>query len=515
MGAKLSFRLLSGNLDGIDGRIVEVEVDLIPALSSFVISGLAGQGIRESRERIRSALENSGYRYPDRHRIVINLAPATLQKDGAVFDLPIALSILAESGQVPKEAFKNWAALGELALDGRLRKVPGSLGIVSALRRVKHESVLVPAENRSDARQVGGIRAEGACDLREAIAVIVEGGAGTGFDPPEMDTVAGQKLAPDLSDVRGHAVARRALEIAAAGEHPMLMVGPPGSGKSYLASRLASLLPPLTGQESLEVTQIHDVCGLHRESGPVRQRPFRSPHHSVTWAGLIGGGSPPVPGEVTLAHRGVLFLDEFPEISRRSLEALREPLEMGEVTLSRSRFARTYPAHFLLIAAMNPCPCGGSGRLRRSATGGMRCRCSTATLAAYRARVSGPLLDRFDIRITMETISGASLFEEDGPDQESSSDVSVRVELARERAFLRGQQGSNRQLQWKDRQRWAPLGSRAKKFLIECGEQGDLSTRGLTRLLRLGRTIADLRAGNRIEEVDMIEALSLRGPGWS
>ncbi len=509
----MSFRLLSGNLDGIEGRIVEVEVDLIPALSSFVISGLAGPGIKESRERIRSALENSGYRFPDRYRIVINLAPAAWQKDGAVFDLPIALSILAESGQVPKQALARWAALGELALDGRLRKVPGTLGIVSALSRASPDCVLVPAENRSDARQVGSIRVEGARDLREAIEVIVDGGVGAG-ELTSTEQRSGQKrLEVDLSDVVGHEKTKRALEIAAAGEHPMLMVGPPGSGKSYLASRLPTLLPPLAQQEKLEVTHIHDVCHLHQGSGLVHQRPFRSPHHSVTWAGLIGGGSPPVPGEVTLAHRGVLFLDELPEISRRSLEALREPLETGEITISRAKFARTYPAQFLLIAAMNPCPCGAAPTTSQRGSGAHRCRCSASVLASYRAKISGPLLDRFDIRIAVETISGTYLFETDHEMGESSSDVSVRVELARERALLRGQQGTNRNLQWKDRQRWAPLSTRARQFLIECGEQGDLSTRGMTRLLRLGRTIADLRAADRIEEVDLIEALSLRGRG--
>lgn len=508
---KLSFRLLSGDLDGIDGRIVEVEVDLIPALSSFVISGLPGKGIRESRERIRSALENSGYRYPDRYRIVINLAPAAWEKDGAIFDLPIALSILAESGQVPRESLYNWAALGELALDGRLRHVPGSLGVVTALRNVSLESVIVPAENRAIARQVDGIRAEGARDLREAIAVIVEGARGTGIELIDPVSDSPTPVGRDLSDVRGHAVARRALEVAATGEHPMLMVGPPGSGKSFLACRLPSLLPPLDREERLEVTQIQDVYGIYREAIAVTERPFRCPHHTVSWAGLIGGGSPPSPGEVTLAHHGVLFLDEFPEISRRSLEALREPLEEGKVTISRARSSRTFPARFLLIAAMNPCPCGGPRDAAGKSAGRRLCRCSSSTLAAYAARVSGPLLDRFDIRIRVEAISGASLFEDDSPVLESSGEVAIRVERARQRAVLRGQQGTNRNLEWRDRHRWAPLSSEAKKFLIECGEQAELSTRGMTRLLRLSRTIADLRGGDRIEQVDLIEALSLRG----
>ena len=510
----MSFRFFSGDLEGIEGRVVEVEVDLIPALSSFVISGLPGKGIREARERIRSALENSGFRYPDRHRIVVNLAPASWEKDGAVFDLPIALSILAASGQIPEQSLHSWAAIGELALDGRLRKVPGCLGILSALRSSPRQSVVVPVDNSSDAEGVSSIHSVGACHLREAIAIIVEGagGARRSLPPAETATAPGEEV--DLADVRGHHHARRALEVAAAGEHPLLMVGPPGSGKSFLACRLPSILPPLDGEERLEVTQIHDVCRLQRSTPVLQDRPFRSPHHSISWAGLIGGGSPPIPGEVTLAHRGVLFLDEFPEIQRRSLEALREPLEAGEVTISRSRHATTFPAHFLLVAAMNPCPCGGQQASpgRRGRSGG--CRCSTAKLAAYRSRVSGPLLDRFDIRIGVEAISSARLFDTAADRSESSRVVRSRVEAARRKAMGRGQQRSNRQLEWKHRQRWAPLSDRARQLMIDHAEQKSISTRGLTRLLRLGRTIADLRGADDIEEVDLIEALSLRGGGW-
>jgi magnesium chelatase family protein len=324
---------------------------------------------------------------------------------------------------------------------------------------------------------------------------------------------------PDLADVIGHGAVRRALEIAATGEHPMLMVGPPGSGKSFLAGRLPSILPPLDQAERLEVTQIRDVCGLPQEPGLVRDRPFRCPHHSVSWAGLIGGGSPPVPGEVTLAHRGVLFLDEFPEISRRSLEALREPLEMGAVTISRSRSSRTFPARFLLIAAMNPCPCGGASRQSQQrwkpgrADLRQRCRCSASVLSSYAARISGPLLDRFDIRIQIRPISGGVLFDEGNGRVESSGEVAERVTMARKRLELRGQKRANRDLEWKDRQRWAPLTSGAKQLFIDCGEEGGLTTRGMTRLLRLSRTISDLRGGDLIDESDLIEALSLRGTG--
>jgi magnesium chelatase family protein len=503
-GLVMAFRLLSGDLEGIQGRVVEVEVDLIPALSSFVISGLPGKGIREARERIRSALENSGYRYPDRHRIVVNLAPAAWEKDGAVFDLPIALSILAASGQVDADLFVGWAALGELALDGRVRPVPGCLGIISQLRRSCADAVVVPASNRSVARAVGGMKIEGATSLRQALEVIRGESRGSGAVTEEITSVEDRRDRADLSDVRGHARARRALEIAATGEHPMLMIGPPGCGKSFLARRLCGLLPPLDREQQIEVTQIQEVCGSGCEQ-LVTDRPFRAPHHSVSWAGLIGGGSPPNPGEVTRAHHGVLFLDEFPEIARRSLEALREPMEEGSVTISRSGSSRTFPCRFLIIAAMNPCPCGHAGD-----AGTRRCRCSGAALAAYSARISGPMLDRFDIRISIEPISGHQLLEEPRRVPESSAEVARRVVEARQRALDRGQLVPNRDLQWRDRSRWAPLSDPVTRWLIEAQNQGELSTRGLTRLMRLGRTIADLRASEAIERVDLLEAMSLR-----
>jgi len=291
----MAFRLLSGDLFGIEGREVEVEVDLIPALSSFVISGLPGKGIREARERIRSALENSGFRYPDRYRIVINLAPASWHKDGASFDLPIAISILAASGQIEPEFLAGWAVLGELALDGRVRSVAGCLGIIARLRRSTARSVMVPASNHSLASAVEGIEVVGVSTLQQALEVL----RGARTDPPAPNS--GEAIDPeqpfeDLADVRGHAQARRVLEIAATGEHSLLMVGPPGSGKSFLARRLPGLLPPLDRNQQVEVTQIHEVCGDVGHQQLVTTRPFRAPHHSVSWAGLIGGGSPPVPG---------------------------------------------------------------------------------------------------------------------------------------------------------------------------------------------------------------------------
>ena len=502
----MAFRLLSGDLFGIEGREVEVEVDLIPALASFVISGLPGKGIREARERIRSALENSGFRYPDRHRIVINLAPASWHKDGAAFDLPIAISILAASGQIEPEFLAGWAVLGELALDGRVRSVAGCLGIIARLRRSTARSVMVPVSNHSLASAVEGIEVVGVSTLQQALEVL----RGARTDPPAPNS--GEAIDPvepfqDLADVRGHAQARRVLEIAATGEHSLLMVGPPGSGKSFLARRLPGLLPPLDRNQQVEVTQIHEVCGDVGRQQLVASRPFRAPHHSVSWAGLIGGGSPPVPGEVTRAHHGVLFLDEFPELARRSLEALREPLEEGAVTISRSGWSRKFPSRFLLIAAMNPCPCGHA-----MAPGAQRCRCSNATLAHYRARISGPILDRVDLHIQIEPISGRQLLDPPDGSLESSSVVRARIEQTRQRARDRGQQGPNRDLEWSDHRRWAPLSGEARQLLLDGQQQGAISTRGLTRWLRLARTIADMRSGEQIESVDLLEALTLRTP---
>ncbi|MDE0960232.1 MAG: YifB family Mg chelatase-like AAA ATPase [Planctomycetota bacterium] len=506
----MAFRLLSGDLFGIEGREVEVEVDLIPALSSFVISGLPGKGIRESRERIRSALENSGFRYPDRHRIVINLAPASWHKDGAAFDLPIAISILAASGQIAPESLRGWAVLGELALDGRVRSIAGCLGIITRLRRSAVRSVLVPASNHSLALAVEGLHVVGASTLQEALAVI----RGERIDPPA--TVPGapsdrpEEPFPDLSEVRGHHHARRVLEISATGEHSLLMVGPPGSGKSFLARRLPGILPPMNQNQQVEVTQIHDVCGEFAHQQLVISRPFRAPHHSVSWAGLIGGGSPPMPGEVTRAHHGVLFLDEFPELARRSLEALREPLEEGSVTISRSGWSRKFPSRFLLVAAMNPCPCGYA-----SASSPTRCRCSPTTLANYRARISGPIIDRVDLHLQIEPISAQQLLDPPDRSLESSAVVRRRIEQARQRATDRGQQGPNRDLEWSDHDGWAPLSREARQLLLDGQQQGEVSTRGLTRWLRLARTIADMRSGEQIEAVDLLEAMTLRTPSSS
>lgn len=495
-------RILSGDLHGIDGRIVEIEVDLVSGLSAFIISGLPGPGIRESRDRIRSAIENSGFQFPGKQRIVVNLAPASSEKDGAAFDLPIALGILVASGQVPEPA-GGWACLGELSLDGRLRPVAGTLGIVAALDGRGVRTIVVPRDSLGEAHAVAGDVAVGVKSLRRAVDVLSNGGSGDPVPTPPDGPHSGP--VPDFRDVIGQRRVKRAFCLAAAGGHNVLLVGAPGAGKSYLARRLPSLLPPLDTREALEVTRVHSAAGLHDGHGLQTMRPYRAPHHTVSWAGLVGGGSPPRPGEISLAHRGVLFLDELPEYPRRCLEALREPLEEGRIVIARSAATLTFPARFLLVAAMNPCPCGFATHPTR------RCRCSAERIHRYLDGLSGPLLDRIDLRLSVEGLAGESLLaarreKDDTPALRRA--VHTAIEFRRER----GQPVPNRALDWDSRERWAPLSDRARDLLLDNSRDLELSTRGITRVLRIARTVADLEASPVLEERHLLEALSHRAP---
>lgn len=498
-------RFMSAAVYGIDGRLVEIEVDLGDSKNScFFMSGLPGKGIRESRERIRSAIENSSFEFPF-GKILVNLAPAAWEKEGTVFDLPIALGILVVTGILPVTTASEWGVIGELSLDGDTRSVPGVMGLVAALRKGGYERVLVPAADLPEASAVPDVECVGVRSLYHAVQVLRGDEVGETAKPIDAVPLA-IGGAPNFREVRGHESIKRALEIAIAGGHNLLMVGPPGSGKSLIARRVPGLLPELSREEVLEVTQIHSAAGLKTEPGLIRERPFRAPHHTVSWAGLVGGGQVPRPGEITAAHRGVLFLDELPEYPRAALEALREPLEEGEITVSRSQASLRFPARFLLVAAMNPCPCGYYLHPKR------RCGCSPERVRRYLERVSGPLLDRIDVRLEVQSPSSSLLLRDSTGGDRSTEEMAEVVQRTIRFARTRGQSGLNRQLQWAHREQWAPLTKGARQFLERAAEEMDLSTRGLTRVLRLARTVADAEETNTISDRHLYTALDLRCP---
>ncbi|MDB4982520.1 MAG: Mg chelatase, subunit ChlI, partial [Myxococcales bacterium] len=392
-------RIASAAVVGIEAAPIDVEVDVAVGLPGCNIVGLADAGVREGRVRIRSALDNSGFKLPPR-KITVNLAPADLRKDGAAFDLPIAVGMLCAAGLVEPAATNDTLFVGELALDGSVRPVRGVLPIAVWARAHGVRRLVVPRENAGEAAVVGGCEVRGAQDLGRLVALLRGEPAGEGEGPhgapssaPRTPSALTSPPSADLADVHGQEVPRRALEIAAAGGHNLLFVGPPGSGKTMLARRLPGILPPLTFEESLETTMVYSIAGLLGGAAILRERPFRAPHHTVTSAGLVGGGTLVRPGEITLAHNGVLFLDELLEFARPALEALRQPLEDRTIALVRARRAVAYPADFMLVTALNPCPCGHHGNPLRT------CTCSQAAIAAYRARLSGPLVDRIDLHV--------------------------------------------------------------------------------------------------------------------
>lgn len=482
---------------GVSAPPVTVEVHLSGGLPALSIVGLPETGVRESKERVRSALLNAGFEFPAR-RITINLAPADLPKEGGRFDLPIALGILAASGQIPADSLADCEFLGELSLDGALRPLKGVLPAVLAAR-ADGRRLLVPQANAAEAALASRNDVLSAAHILTVCEHLC--GRATLVPVPASELDDDNQAGADLADVKGQRVPRRALEVAAAGAHNLLFFGPPGTGKSMLASRLPGILPPLTTESALEVASVHSVAGLAERRGGWRRPPFRSPHHTASAVAMVGGGSSPRPGEISLAHRGVLFLDELPEFERRVLEVLREPMESGEIAISRAARQVTFPARFQVVGAMNPCPCGYNGHPT------IECQCTPQQVMRYRGKVSGPLLDRFDLHVEVP-VQGPDVLIQSGGDGEPSAVVRDRVAMARERQLHRG--NINAALGGADLHHHCRLDSQGEALLSGALEKLGLSARALHRVLRVARTLADLEGQERIASGHLVEALGYR-----